>query len=70
MRQEVISTGTFNIHGREYHTQTIYPMGRQRPQYQMWYVWQKHQTGTVFASERGFERWLASMMQPTQAKLF
>jgi len=69
MRQEIINTGTLNIRGREYHLQTIYPMGRKRPQYQLWYVWENTEPGQVFASEDGFVAWLTRMEQPTQMPL-
>ena len=70
MRQEIVNTGILNINNREYHLQTIYPMGRKRPQYQMWYVWENTKPGQVFASEDAFGAWLDRMQQPTQAKLF
>jgi hypothetical protein len=70
MREEIIDTGILQIKDKTFHIQTIYPMGRKRPEYKLWYVWEKHKTGTVFASERGFENWLSRMAQPTQRTLW
>lgn len=70
MRQEIVDTGILQIKDKTFHLQTIYPMGRKRPQYQMWYVWENTKPGIVFASEEGFENWLVKMAAPTQAKLF
>lgn len=69
MRQEIVDTGIINIHGREYHLQTIYPMGRKRSQYQLWYVWENTKPGQVFASEDAFVAWLNRMEQPVQMPL-
>lgn len=70
MRQEIIDNGILTIHGREYHLQTIYPMGRKRPQYKMWYVWEDCKPGLAFASDEGFERWLEkTQAKPVQARL-
>jgi len=70
MRQEVINTGILTVYGREYHLQTIYPMGRKRPEYKLWYVWENTKPGQVFASDESFERWCMQVTaKPVQARL-
>ena len=70
MRQEIVDNGILTINGAEYHLQTIYPLGRKRPEYKLWYVWEKFKPGMAFASDEGFERWCEEVMaEPVQARL-
>lgn len=56
------NTGTLRIHGKDYRLDTYYPMGKSRPAYKMFHVWERDAVrdgvSLTFASEEGFENWI------------
>lgn len=68
------NTGILNIHGKDYRVDTYYPLGKQRPAYKIFHVWEKSAVregaSLTFASESGFENWLEQVQAPTQRALW
>ena len=67
------NTGILAIRGKEYRLDTYYPMGKSRPEYKIFHIWEKTAVREgerlTFASEEGFEQWLAKIQAPVQQQL-
>lgn len=67
------NTGTLTIRNKTYRLDTYYPMGKSRPAYKMFHVWEKgavrEGASLTFASEEGFIDWLDAMQAPVQQQL-
>ena len=67
------NTGTLTIGGKTYRLDTYYPMGKQRPAYKIFHVWEKTAVregeSLTFASEDGFVAWLEKVQAPAQMRL-
>lgn len=68
------NTGTLTIHGKTYAIDTYYPLGKRRPEYKIFCVWEKHAVlrgeSHTFASEEGFIDWLDKVQEPVQRALW
>ena len=64
------NTGTLTLNGRDYHLDTYYPMGKQRPEYKIFSVWAREGESRCFASEDGFIDWLEQVQAPVQQALW
>ena len=67
------NTGTLTIEGKPYRIDTYYPMGKARPEYKIFHIWEKTAVregeSFTFASEDGFFDWLDAK-QTGQIPLF
>ena len=67
------NTGTLRIHGKDYRIDTYYPMGKAKPSYAIFHVWERSAVregeSHTFASEDGFIAWLEKVQAPTQLGL-
>jgi len=67
------NTGILTIHGKTYAIDTYYPLGKRRPEYKIFCVWEKSAVlrgeSHTFASEDGFIDWLDEVQAPRQMGL-